>query len=61
MSIGGALDYRRLAELHRPEDPQAIAKEIRRLHASGLKAGDIAAALGIAVEQINRVISEPVT
>jgi hypothetical protein len=39
-AIGGSLDYRRMAELHRPTNAETIATEIRRLNASGLKARD---------------------
>jgi hypothetical protein len=40
-----ALDYERLARQHRPTDQAALAREIRRLYADGLKPRDIAAAL----------------
>jgi hypothetical protein len=32
-TIGGALDYAKLAELHKPRDDAALAAECRRLHA----------------------------
>jgi hypothetical protein len=51
-SIGGALDYRRLAELHKPADAAAIAAEIRRLHGDGLKPRDISIALRISLETV---------
>jgi hypothetical protein len=34
-----------LADMHKPADQGAIAQEIRRLHATGLKSRDIAQAL----------------
>jgi DNA-binding NarL/FixJ family response regulator len=55
--IGGVLDYRLLANLHRPSDPVALKLEVIRLSASGLKARDIAQALQlswVAVEQMLR-------
>jgi hypothetical protein len=58
--IGGMLDYQRLAQLHRPSDTNRIASEIRRLHADGLTAQDIAAALRIDVVQV-RTILHPMT
>jgi hypothetical protein len=58
-TIGGRLDYRALANLHRPREPQAIAAEIRRLAASGLKAADIATALNMAIEQVRQILAEP--
>jgi hypothetical protein len=36
-----AYDWRLLADVHKPTDPAAIAAEIRRLHATGLKPRDI--------------------
>jgi hypothetical protein len=43
--IGGELDWRRLAEAHRPTEPSALAVEVRRLHGTGWSARDIASAL----------------
>jgi hypothetical protein len=40
-----ATDYTRRATLHRPTDPSVIGAEIRRMHAGGLTARDIAEAL----------------
>lgn len=40
-----ALDHDRRAQEHCPTDPAALAAEINRLAASGLKARDIAGAL----------------
>ena len=36
-SIGGKLDYRALAILHRPADPDALAAEARALPSRGLR------------------------
>jgi hypothetical protein len=55
-TIGGPIDYRRLAELHRPADPNRLATEIRRLHRDGLTAQDIAAALRIDVVQVATIL-----
>jgi hypothetical protein len=38
-------DYATRATLHRPTDPSVLGAEIRRMHAIGLKARDIAEAL----------------
>ena len=46
-TIGGALDYRVLAELHRPRDDASLAAECRRLHATGLTPRDVATALRV--------------
>lgn len=51
-TIGGVLDYARLAQIHRPSDPVALAEEVRRLSASGLSPTDIAAALRIDLVQV---------
>ena len=57
MTIGGALDYARLAQLNRPNDPAALAKEVRRLNAQGLTAGDISIALKINLTQVREMIA----
>jgi hypothetical protein len=54
-NVGGTLDmsaYAQLADLNRPTDPIALATEIRRLHASGLTARDIATALRLAPDVV---------
>lgn len=56
-TIGGVLDYRLLANQHRPPDDAAIAEEVKRLSRSGLTSRDIAQALQLswpAVEQLLR-------
>ncbi len=40
-----AIDYDRLARIHRPSDPALMALEIRRLRQNGLTARDISDAL----------------
>jgi len=45
-------NYRHRAERYRPTDPAAIAGEIRRQSAAGLKPRDIAAAMGVHTETI---------
>lgn len=46
-SIGGLLDYRVLANFHRPVDHAAVVQEVQRLHRNGLPLRDIGAALGL--------------
>ena len=41
----GLVDWRQMADKHRPTDPQVLAAEIRRLYGTNLKARDIAIAL----------------
>lgn len=50
-TVGGrdAIEYVERAQRHRPTDPDAIAREVRRLAATGLRPGDVAAALRIAL------------
>lgn len=43
--VGGVADYRLLAELFRPRDAEALAREARRLAEQGLTPRDIATAL----------------
>lgn len=56
MSIGGTLDYRLLAQQHRPTDQAALAVEVRRLAQQGLKPLDIAAALNLTCAAVERVL-----
>jgi len=58
-NIGGDLDlaaYAALAQRHRPTDPAALAGEIQRLAASGLKARDIATALRLPLDTVVNVL-----
>jgi hypothetical protein len=50
--IGGELDWRALADRHRPRDPGALAREIRRQVASGLKPRDVASAMRLDLGQV---------
>ena len=49
--------YDQRAQQHRPTDPSALAREIRRLHGSGLTAVDISAALRINLVQVREIIA----
>ena len=50
--IGGALDYRILAEMNRPKEADAMRQEVLRLASSGLTAQDIHTALRIDLRQV---------
>ena len=50
--MANALDYRTRADRHKPTDQAAISAEVRRLSASGLTPRDIAATLGVRLEQV---------
>ncbi len=52
----GQLEWTRLAEAHKPSDPMAVAREVRRLHAESLSAVDISEALGIALPAVLEMI-----
>lgn len=45
MSIGGPLDYSKLAQQHRPVSTEGLKAEVLRLHGTGLMAVDISVAL----------------
>jgi hypothetical protein len=49
-------DYNTMANQHRPDDPAALATEIRRMHADGLTARDIAEALRLAPDMVINVL-----
>jgi hypothetical protein len=55
-SIGGALDYRRLAELHKPRDELILADEARKLRAQGLTDRDIGSVLRLDQTAVRRLI-----
>ena len=57
--IGGALDYTRLANLHRPTDPAALAREVRRLANTGLTPRDVAVMLGLAPSVVADMLDPP--
>ena len=46
-TIGGILDYRRLAELHKPSDQDSLHAAAVELQSRGLMPRDIAQALGL--------------
>ena len=54
-----AADYDRLARIHRPSNPAVLAMEMRRLHANGLTARDIAAALRLDIGQVLEALTAP--
>jgi hypothetical protein len=49
-------DYNARASRHRPDDPAALATEIRRMHADGLTARDIAEALHLAHDMVINIL-----
>jgi hypothetical protein len=49
-------DYNARANQHRPDAPAALATEIRRMHADGLTARDIAEALRLAPDNIITIL-----
>ena len=54
-TIPGQLDaaaYAALAALNRPSAPDAIHAEVRRLHSTGLKPRDVAAALQLPLPEV---------
>ena len=57
-TIGGQLDYHKLAQLHRPTDTRSLAAEVLRLNREGLTPADIAQALRLplafAIETVSR-------
>lgn len=58
-STGGVLDmaaYEALAGKHRPTDAKALAAEIRRLYATGLRPRDIAGALRLTHAEVFNVL-----
>lgn len=50
--IGGTINYAELAQQHKPKDPSALAQEVRRLSAEGLKPRDIASHLGLHIDLV---------
>jgi hypothetical protein len=57
-TIGGALDYARLALLNRPTDRQALAREVTRLVGTGLTPRDVAQALRIDLADVMTMLGE---
>jgi hypothetical protein len=57
-SIGGALRYDLLAQLHRPTDPTALQIEVRRLAGEQrLSPSDISVALRLSLPQVREMLS----
>lgn len=56
-SIPG-LDHHALARLHRPTDPDLLARECRHLVDLGLTPRDIAQALGLNVAEVHGLLTE---
>lgn len=56
-----AADFERRANLHRPTSRDALAAEIRRLVASGLKPADVAGALRISMAEVQAAAPQVVT
>jgi hypothetical protein len=56
--VPGQLGYRARANFHRPRDSKLLEAEVRRMYRDGLSPGDIATALGIAIEQIKLILTE---
>jgi hypothetical protein len=54
-------DWRLLADMHKPTDPEQIAVEIRRQHREGLKPRDIAATLRVDMGVVLAALREAVT
>lgn len=52
-----ALNYRQRAQLHRPHYAADMAAAIRDLRGQGLMPHDIAAALGISVEAVKKLLA----
>lgn len=60
MSIGGRLDYARLAQLHRPTDAPSMRSAVLDLDAQGLTPADIAAALRLSIPAVSALLTAPV-
>ena len=57
--MSAAIDYDKLARIHRPSDPAVLPLEIRRLRQNGLTARDIAAALRLDLGQVLEALVGP--
>lgn len=57
-SVAGTLGMQELAQLHRPCDRDAMRAACLELAARGMSDHTIAAATGMAVEQVRRLIGE---
>lgn len=62
-TISGTLDlaaYERLAQQHRPTDPETLAAEARKLHYAGHSADYIASALRLPIDTVFKALEERV-
>ncbi len=59
-TIGGTLDHHAMALLHRPVDPDDLAREAHRLVAAGLTILDVAAALRLTPGSVSSLLARPV-
>jgi hypothetical protein len=57
-SIGGVVDYARLAELNRPTDENALRREVLVLSGRGLTEQDIGRALKLDPTAVRRLLIE---
>lgn len=57
-ATGGVLDLAALAQLHRPRTREELRAAVHELTARGMTDYAIAAATGLAVEQVRRVLGE---
>jgi hypothetical protein len=57
-SIGGWLNYRALADLHRPRTREGMALAVRELIRQGLRVRDVADALNISLTDVLDAIRE---
>jgi len=56
-SIGGPLDYRLLAQLHRPSDFGSLAREAKTLAARGLSEQDIGQCLRLGRAAVRELLT----
>jgi hypothetical protein len=57
--VGGELDWRRMADRHRPTDPRAFKGELRRLAAQGLTARDLSSMFAIDFATVTELLVQP--
>lgn len=55
--IGGALDYRKLAELHKPTDSDVLRAAAVELRGRGLTEHDIGRALNLNPDAVRRLLT----
>ncbi len=59
-NIGGALDYKRLAELNKPHDVNVLANEVRRLAGDGYTPNDISSALKMNPVAVREILARAI-